>query len=242
MAEVATAFIRSDLSVHSLLMTDFRQPFVAVGDNSFMSRKRAFESFQLTGSTSSIGEKTFESAPQTPELVAPEDAGLPQFADESDSDVGTAPSTPVEARHPQQPFRDVPATADVCEPLQDDTPEIFRAASLLFRLWADARQSPSLSSSKRIKIVKNVRDEEAYVPKAAAIRRTKKHVNKDVRIPNSCEVHKKRHLKCPMDCPERKKREAEQRLLDMMQNERSGDGEVEATGSGSDIEADGIDA
>eukprot|EP01116_Phalansterium_solitarium_P003700 TRINITY_DN14522_c0_g1_i1.p1 TRINITY_DN14522_c0_g1~~TRINITY_DN14522_c0_g1_i1.p1 ORF type:complete len:315 (-),score=17.60 TRINITY_DN14522_c0_g1_i1:261-1175(-) len=59
-------------------------------------------------------------------------------------------------------------------------------------------------------------DEDAYMPRGDAARRNKKKklINKDVRIPNSCEVHKRRHLKCPLECPERKRREALQRAAD----------------------------
>jgi len=63
------------------------------------------------------------------------------------------------------------------------------------------------SPAKRSRTSK-LKEEEAYIPKGSS-RRSKKHAHKDVRIPNSCEMHKRRHLKCPLDCAERLRRETD---------------------------------
>eukprot|EP01116_Phalansterium_solitarium_P014296 TRINITY_DN31881_c0_g1_i1.p1 TRINITY_DN31881_c0_g1~~TRINITY_DN31881_c0_g1_i1.p1 ORF type:complete len:350 (-),score=67.96 TRINITY_DN31881_c0_g1_i1:296-1291(-) len=66
--------------------------------------------------------------------------------------------------------------------------------------------------AKRARIPKG--KESPDLSSTGAVRKKKsKHAGKDSRNPNSCETHKRRHLKCGDDCVERKRRELEAQQL-----------------------------
>jgi hypothetical protein len=139
-------------------------------------------------------------------VSTPTSDGLVSESGESIDECPTLlPGTPTHS--PSTPHRDFdsrPSTPQqsaellFIRPRSDDLDECY-AAHLLLELGRP-ESPPKRSRTTKLK------DEEAYVPKGSS-RRSKKHAHKDVRIPNSCEMHKRRHLKCPLDCAERLRRE-----------------------------------
>jgi len=201
-------------------------------------RKRTFESLTLPLSLSPYNfdknDMTLKRCwtPSSPvidrlSLIEPTDSDADEFPANTPQQQSPEPSSPCGSDY----------AGDYAElPEGNEDNAVALAASLLLTLWSQTSGRAGQSFSKRPKFLNKLApdDEEPYVPKnSSSVRRSKKHVNKDVRIPNSCETHKRRHLKCPLDCEERLRREAEV-AAGMHDDECSIEGE--AYGSGSDAE------